>query len=198
MTASAAQQARGSRLLSVMCLFMACVLPSAPLYAGEAEGRPAAQGASHFRDVMLAAHNSERIAQGVAPLVWSEALAADAAQSAAHLAQQPDPVAAHGKTGGSGSHGENMWAGTRGTYALEEMTGSWLEERALYLDGPVPEISRSGNWADVGHYSQIIWAGTRRIGCALAVNAEVDVLVCRYDPAGNIYGHHARADYARR
>ena len=48
------------------------------------------------------------------------------------------------------------------------------------------DVSTTGNWADVGHYTQMIWPGTQRIGCAIAKAARSDVLVCRYWPAGNV------------
>ncbi|MCW2396720.1 CAP domain-containing protein [Sphingobium sp. B8D3B] len=183
---------------AAMGLLALCTLTPAPVLAGDAPSAAMPRDAAHFRDIMLAAHNGERAARGVPKLAWSDELAADAAQSATRLAQEPDPIAAHHKSGGAGNYGENLWAGTRDAYAYEEMAESWLEERALYLDAPVPDISRSGNWADVGHYSQIIWAGTRRVGCALHPTATLDVLVCRYDPAGNVYGHRASVDYAGR
>ena len=43
-------------------------------------------------------------------------------------------------------------------------------------------------WQDVGHYSQMIWRGTRRVGCALGDGANYEYLVCRYFPAGNAFG----------
>ena len=156
------------------------------------------QETSALRDAMLAQHNEERRARGVAPLVWSEELALAAERSAARLALEPDPIAAHGKGADTDGQGENLWAGTRDAYAYHEMTEGWLSERTLYVDGPVPDISRTGNWADVGHYSQIIWSDTRHVGCALVNNERLDLLVCRYDPAGNIYGRRATTDLAAR
>ncbi|MFD2429036.1 CAP domain-containing protein [Sphingobium scionense] len=43
-------------------------------------------------------------------------------------------------------------------------------------------------WQDVAHYTQIIWRGTRSVGCALAEGRSFDYLVCRYYPAGNMFG----------
>ena len=48
--------------------------------------------------------------------------------------------------------------------------------------------SRSGNWEDVGHYTQMIWPGSVRVGCAIRSSASNDYLVCRYSPAGNVMG----------
>jgi hypothetical protein len=49
-------------------------------------------------------------------------------------------------------------------------------------------VSRTGNWSDVGHYTQIVWPASQRVGCATASNRANDYLVCRYLPAGNIVG----------
>ena len=54
--------------------------------------------------------------------------------------------------------------------------------------GIFPTVSRSGNWETVGHYTQMVWPTTTRVGCAVASNASNDFLVCRYSPAGNIDG----------
>lgn len=165
---------------------------SSPVVA-ESERAPSA-----LQESILAQHNEERRARGVAPLVWSEELALAAERSARRLALEPDPIAVHGKGADTDGQGENLWAGTRDAFAYHEMTEGWLSERTLYVDGPVPDISRTGNWADVGHYSQIIWSGTRHVGCALVNNERLDLLVCRYDPAGNIYGRRASTDLAAR
>jgi hypothetical protein len=78
--------------------------------------------------------------------------------------------------------------GTRGAFNLEQMTGSWIAEKRMFVPGIFPRVSRTGNWADVGHYSQMIWPATTRVGCGLASSPSADYLVCRYVPAGNIDG----------
>ena len=84
--------------------------------------------------------------------------------------------------------GENLWMGTRGAFPVEAMAGAWAAERVHFRAGIFPAVSRTGNWADVGHYSQMIWPTTARVGCAVAGGPRHDVLVCRYAPAGNIDG----------
>ena len=49
-------------------------------------------------------------------------------------------------------------------------------------------LAVSGDWSAVGHYTQIVWPTTRRVGCATASNRANDYLVCRYWPAGNVVG----------
>ena len=67
--------------------------------------------------------------------------------------------------------------------------GERLDRRETIFPGRrFPDVSTTGNWQDVGHYTQIIWRNTTRIGCGLASNAQRDVLVCRYSPPGNFIG----------
>ncbi len=84
--------------------------------------------------------------------------------------------------------GENLWMGTSGYYSVEQMIGGFVEEGRHFRAGTFPDVSRTGDWADVGHYSQLIWPGTREVGCALVRGGRDEVLVCRYWPAGNIIG----------
>ena len=153
---------------------------------GGAVATSAAMSPSQFPGRVLAAHNAVRAQAGAAGLVWDPALGTAAAKYAVQLAvtnafQHSDRKARPGT-------GENLWMGSRGSYSVETMVGGWASERRLFVPGAFPNNSRSGNWADIGHYSQMIWPTTQRIGCALASNATTDYLVCRYWPAGNIDG----------
>lgn len=64
-----------------------------------------------------------------------------------------------------------------------------MNEKRIFTPGAFPSaVSRSGNWSDVAHYTQMIWRGTTRVGCALHKAGEWDYLICRYAPAGNVVG----------
>ena len=84
--------------------------------------------------------------------------------------------------------GENLWMGTRGYFSYESMVGTWASEGRYFRPGIFPAVSRSGSWEDVGHFTQMVWPTTTRVGCAVASNASTDYLVCRYSPAGNVDG----------
>jgi hypothetical protein len=137
-----------------------------------------------FAARILTRHNAERASVGVPPLVWDGNLAADAAVWARHLAvtrrfeHAPDAQNAE-------PQGENLWMGTAKAYAYEDMVDGWIEEKQYYRSGLFPRVTTTADWADVGHYTQLIWYNTRRVGCALATGGGNDILVCRYDPAGN-------------
>lgn len=142
--------------------------------------------ASEFPARVLAAHNRERIAAGVPPLVWDNALGSAAAAYAQQMAmtgrfEHSDRRARRGI-------GENLWMGTRGAFSIETMIGGWIGEKRYFRPGIFPAVSTSGSWVDVGHYTQLIWPTSQRLGCALASTRQTDYLVCRYAGAGNIDG----------
>ncbi len=143
-----------------------------------------------MRDVVLGMHNEERESLGLSPLAWDSALAADAARYARQMAQtnlfRHSPRASRAIPSG-----ENLWMGSRGLYDYELMVGSFLDEKRYFRrSGILPDLSTTGRWEDVGHYTQIIWRSTRKVGCALAEGQSYDYLVCRYFPAGNVFGQN--------
>jgi hypothetical protein len=146
----------------------------------------AANIVSQFPARILAAHNAVRAQAGMPPLAWDPALAQGAAAYAVQLAFTNSFQ--HSSRNARLGTGENLWMGTRGAYSYESMVDGWASERRYFRPGVFPAVSRSGNWEDVGHYTQMVWPTTTKVGCALASNASVDYLVCRYSPAGNVDG----------
>ncbi|WP_205481688.1 CAP domain-containing protein [Sphingomonas arenae] len=140
-----------------------------------------------FDDRILAAHNRERDAIGVEPLSWDTDLAIDARRWATRLAESgrfehsPDEP-------GAPIQGENLWGGTPGYYLPEDMVGLWIAEKQHFQPGVFPNNSRTGQVADVSHYTQLAWRTSGKVGCALAAGESEEVLVCRYSSAGNIVG----------
>jgi hypothetical protein len=137
---------------------------------------------------LLAAHNRERDVTGVAALEWDDGLARDAAAWAGQL--QASGEFEHSPDAGEDEEpqGENLWMGTASAYSPEEMVELWIAEKKHYRPGVFPAVSRTGNLDDVGHYTQLVWAETGRVGCAVARGRQDDVLVCRYSSAGNVIG----------
>ncbi|WP_351999961.1 CAP domain-containing protein [Sphingobium sp. SJ10-10] len=143
-----------------------------------------------MREVILGMHNEERESLGLSPLAWDSALAADAARYARQMAQTN--IFRHSARASRAiPSGENLWMGSRGLYDYEVMVGSFLDEKRYFRrSGTLPDLSTTGRWEDVGHYTQIIWRGTRKVGCALGEGQSYDYLVCRYFPAGNVFGRN--------
>ncbi len=135
---------------------------------------------------MLRVHNAARAEVRAAPLVWNEALAVEALSWARQLAREGQM-----RHSGRPGHGENLWVGTRGAYSHTEMAQLWVDEKRLFVNRPTPDFSTTGNFADVGHYTQIIWPATSQVGCAIASDRNFDYLVCRYTAPGNVMGERA-------
>jgi hypothetical protein len=140
---------------------------------------------------VLAAHNSYRSAVGVPLLTWSNALAQDAQSWADHLA------ATHTFTH-SGVRGENLASFTTGKKTPAQLVDQWGAEKANFI-APCPVFkaltagdpcSTTGDWRNIGHYTQVVWRGTTEVGCGLAtdVTTKQDILVARYGPPGNTVG----------
>ena len=132
------------------------------------------------KQVMLEQHNTEREALELTPLEWSDELAASAQLWANTLAVLDK--ASHSDSG----FGENIWFGAYQSISLDEMAGIWLAEKQYFLaDKPVPQ-NCSQPWEQCGHYSQMVWADTTDLGCAMASSEKNSYLVCHYSPAGNV------------
>jgi hypothetical protein len=162
------------------------LLPSISALFLLAAGATAASTPDDRARVWLAAHNDARAAFGSSPLRWSDRLADEAGSWARELAGTGQMRhASHSERRG---RGENLWMGTRAYFPPGQMVASFLDEQRHFVPGAFPQVSRTGRWSDVGHYTQIVWPETREVGCALAQGRDVDVLVCRYWPAGNVIG----------
>jgi hypothetical protein len=161
-------------------------LPVAALLALLVATPALAQGRmDNFDARVLATHNEERARLGVPPLRWSPALAANAARWAAHLSSLS--VLEHDDS--LDVEGENLWRGSKNAYTPEDMVMLWIDEKAAFQNGVFPDVSTSGQWEDVGHYTQVVWRATAMVGCAVTVaGGEDEVLVCRYMEGGNFVG----------
>lgn len=135
-------------------------------------------------EALMSAHNAYRSAAGLSPLTWSESLACDAQRWATVLVASSPVTLRHATPAVRNKAGENLWLGTAGRFSWTEMVDSWGEEKIFYPGGPIdPDTAHA-----FGHYTQIVWRGTRSVGCGFAPGGPDDVLVCRYDPPGNVVG----------
>ncbi len=162
---------------AVVCLALtaAFVLPGAAsaMLPGEIQAR------------LLAVHNTARAEVGVPAMHWDDRLAMDAEQWARHLAQINALVHSGSQGEPNNEEGENLWMGSRGYFSVEQMAGTWAAEKTPFR--------RARHWEDdfrnVGHYTQMVWRSSTRVGCAIASCAQYDFLVCRYSPQGNFFGY---------
>jgi len=71
------------------------------------------------------------------------------------------------------------------------MVQLWIDEKRDFKPGIFPNNSRSGDIEAVGHYTQLVWRATTKVGCALGHGRQFDFLVCRYANPGNVMGDRA-------
>ena len=131
---------------------------------------------------LLAAHNQERALVGAPPLEWDPKLASDAASYGPVLATLRHLV--HSPRDTRPSERENLAMAWHGTLSPEQLIDMWSREKRLLEPGLFPDVSRTGNWEDVAHYTQMVWPTTTHVGCAIFA-ADWDYLICRYSPPGN-------------
>jgi len=145
----------------------------------------------------LKLHNEARKEVGSPPLVWSEKLEKQALLYAKILARKDDKQnMKHSQT----NDGENMTY----SYSAESINGvvtptfsstpltdasvGWYEEIKDYRYSKIKKI-RIG--PPIGHYTQMVWKNTKKVGIAYAVSKKGSVyVVARYFPAGNLIGKH--------
>lgn len=136
---------------------------------------------------ILAEHNRARAEVGAPPLHWDRQLARAADAYAQTLTKIGRLV--HAPRAGRANQRENLLMGVRGLHSPRQMVRVWIDEKRHFRPGLFPNVSRTGNWADVAHYTQVVWRQTSRLGCAIRSDRRFDYLVCRYSPPGNIDGH---------
>ena len=136
---------------------------------------------------MLDVHNQARSDFGVPPLLWDSALAASSREYAKVIVGTGRLV--HAPREGREHERENLLATNRGYRSPAEMIQVMVDERTMYVPGLYPNVSTTGDWYDVGHYTQIVWPWTTHVGCAIESSEFFDYTVCRYTPPGNRDGN---------
>ena len=127
---------------------------------------------------MLSAHNAVRARLKIPPLTWSDKLADRAQQWADHLLSTKQ--FAHRR---DSPYGENLFAIVGAPASPSRVVGDWAAESKDY------DYASNKCRKVCGHYTQIVWASTKAVGCAVARDSRREVWVCDYDPPGNWIGH---------
>ncbi|MRG95375.1 CAP domain-containing protein [Polyangium spumosum] len=156
----------------------------------EGGGGSAGAGASNAGEPAVmqgitAAHNEARAAvdppapEPLPPLVWSPEIAAVAQGYAEKCVWEHS----------DNEYGENLYASSGGSTAAQ-VVSNWVSEEADYI------YASNECSAVCGHYTQVVWANTTKLGCGMAKcstgspfgGGDWEYWVCNYDPPGNYVG----------
>lgn len=140
---------------------------------------------SNERDTFISQHNRLRQSKGVQPLSWDSSLAVTAQQWANKLATDSQRMGQASLQHRTGSNlGENIaWSSDQNANVLFASKG-WADEEPLY--DPNTFQCKAGGYNECGHYTQMIWDKTNKLGCGTARNSKGTFVVCNYTPPGNM------------
>lgn len=130
------------------------------------------------------AHNKYRRETGVPDLQWDSRLAAYAQEWADHLKSANNCNMQHRPRSGkyTQKHGENLaWASGK-EMDTAEVVENWYSEIKNY------NYTKNSCSGVCGHYTQVVWKNSQRVGCAMAKCRNTEIWVCNYDPPGNYIG----------
>ena len=131
--------------------------------------------------VILDRHNYWRADVGVTgKLEWSD----DMAKLAADWARKLKGKKCAFEHRPDNKFGENLFMGTAGVYNAAYVVDAWASEKTDYSYRK--NKCKPGKMC--GHYTQIVWQSTEKVGCAKIVCDGMDIWVCNYDPPGNWVG----------
>lgn len=168
-----------SRVSLVLPWLLAGCLTPAESPAGDCD-QPSVDGEIGRLEGFTAAHNEVRQVVDVPDLVWDDALALAAADWLQVLVTERGCALEHNL---QSPLGENL-AWNRGFESNPcRVVWGWGQEQANYDEA---DGSCDG---DCGHFTQLVWSTTQRLGCALDVCDDgAEIWMCTYDPPGNIPG----------
>lgn len=97
----------------------------------------------------------------------------------------------------SGTGGENLYATSRSSDGIVQGVGAWVNEHNDYVYKPLGQ-TQSGV---TGHYTQVVWANTTKVGCAKQYCSPIlnsdgtrlfsgTMYTCQYRASGNYWGQY--------
>lgn len=132
-------------------------------------------------------HNKVRADVDVDELIWDNELAEYAQEWAEYLVNEYDGQLKHRSTLNMNNKGfgENIYKSSSSTATALDASKAWYSEIEYYND----EAISSENYQKIGHYTQMVWQNTTKIGMGKAkTSTGAIIIVANYDPHGNVIG----------
>ncbi|MCB1190121.1 MAG: hypothetical protein H7A23_11055 [Leptospiraceae bacterium] len=127
---------------------------------------------------MTSAHNGYRSSTGVPSLTWDNDLASFAQEWADTLANRGCDM----QHRSNNKYGENLaWASGQ-HLSPQDVVDDWYNEIKDY------DYASNSCSGVCGHYTQVVWRDSQRLGCGYASCGNSEIWVCNYDPPGNYSG----------
>jgi uncharacterized protein YkwD len=169
--------------------------PAATTEASSTIAAPAGK-ATTYQERVVDHHNVHRANHSAPALEWDSALASTAAKIAATC------VYAHSMDVDGGNYGQNIAAGVEANNVSAVITELFYNGEVGYytnLYGQAnPDMTNFEKW---GHFSQLVWKGTTKVGCAtqycsgglanVGQYVSPHFTVCNYGAPGNYAGEYA-------
>ena len=131
-----------------------------------------------YTKLVLASHNMYRDKHGTGHMTFDEDACATAQKWSEHLAEIGKME--HSSYSDRHNCGENLFGSFRGP-EFPDPSKLWYREIKDYdFDHP------GGHKA--GHFTQLVWKASKKLGCAQARNGGQHWVTCHYCPAGNYAG----------
>lgn len=128
-------------------------------------------------------HNLVRAKKSLPPLAWDTEVAAYAAEWA--VQRKHDCEIVHSKPPIENDVGENIYWGSGEDWKPGDAVKAWEEEEKFYDY----ETNTCQEGEMCGHYTQLVWNTTEKLGCAQVHCDTGDMFItCNYSPPGNYEG----------
>ncbi|XP_053668153.1 uncharacterized protein LOC128718555 [Anopheles marshallii] len=136
-----------------------------------------------FQLEVLERHNQLRPKHSASPLQLDAGMCQYAQQWANYIASRN--VMQHRS---NNKYGENIYAAFgKSNVTGTEAVDAWYNEIKDYTFG----AANPSNFSQVGHFTQVVWKKSRKIGVGIAAQGKNIYVVCNYDPPGNYGGQYS-------
>lgn len=138
---------------------------------------------------ILSLHNTYRSWHRAPAMTWDSTLERAATAWAQNLANQGCGL----QHGGHNGAGQNLYmlSNSGGVdRSCSAAATAWYNEVSLYRFSSTPYSSNSWQFGAIGHFTQLVWVSSTRLGCGIGIGngGRCKVVACHYSPTGNYVG----------